>query len=159
MPHRSAPLVGLFCVLGLLILLGACRTDGPDTTTPSAETDTTMADSAMTDTTTDLKNPQPGPAPGTARVRADIAECDATTDPVHCTVEVTEVLGYGSTTPSLNTGPHTVAVAASLLRKRDASALTALGPRTIVLRHAGDQPTLGEQSDHSRPEWTLQSIE
>ncbi|MFB6271819.1 MAG: hypothetical protein ABEL51_02885 [Salinibacter sp.] len=160
MPRLSAPLVGRVLALGLLCaLLGACGTDGPETTTSQQNEDTAAAsaDSATADADT-LSGPQT-PPPGTARIRATIATCDAAADPVRCEVRVEEVLGYGSATPPLSTGTHTVAVASSLLTARDATTLATLGPRTFVVQHAGDRPNLGEHADDTRPEWTIQSIE
>ena len=148
----------------LCLLLGACRTEGPDTTTPEAAgDDPTMA--AANDTSTAPSDSMPGhepppPAPGTARVRAEITSCDAAAEPVRCQVRVKEVVGHGSATPPLSTGDQTVGVASSLLDDRDAAALDTLGPRTFVVRHAGDRPEFGDRSeDEKPPAWTIQSIE
>ncbi|PSQ73164.1 MAG: hypothetical protein BRD34_02790, partial [Bacteroidetes bacterium QH_6_64_77] len=94
----------------------------------------------------------------TARLRAEIVECDASAEPVRCQVRVITVLAYGSSTPPINSGEHAVRLASSLLDERGVSALEASGPRTVVARHAGDQPDLGQQSGDERPEWTIQSI-
>lgn len=166
MPHLRSALVGSTCVLSLLcLLLGACRTEGPDTTTSEAVgDDTTMA--AANDTSTAPSDSMPGheppppPAPGTARVRAEITSCDAAAEPVRCQVRIEEVVGYGSATPPLSTGEQTVGVASSLLDDRDAAALDTLGTRTFVVRHAGDRPEFGDRSeDEKPPAWTIQSIE
>jgi hypothetical protein len=108
---------------------------------------------------TERSNPPPPPAPGTARVQAEIVACDAAAEPARCEVRVEEVLDYGPSTPPLSTGPQSLALASSLIDDRDGTALDTLGMRTLVLRHAGDQPALGPSSDEPRPEWTIQSIE
>ncbi|PSQ66681.1 MAG: hypothetical protein BRD32_02120 [Bacteroidetes bacterium QH_2_64_74] len=160
-------LAGSAGVLGLLLLLfGACRTDGPDTTTAgAADEDTAVAEASPSDTSTAMPDsadrpgpPPPAPAPGTARLRAEIIECDASAEPVRCQVRVITVLAYGSSTPPISSGEHAVRLASSLLDERGVSALEASGPRTVVARHAGDQPDLGQQSGNERPEWTIQSI-
>lgn len=168
MPLRPRlPLVGSACALVLcLALTGACRTEGPDTAaSDSEESDTTLAE-ASTDTSTTpadstdaIKNPPPAPAPGTARIRAEIVSCEADAQPVRCQIRVEEVLAYGSTTPSLRPGTYPARLAASLLNDRTVSDVEALGPRTLVVRHGGDQPDLGDPSDAERPTWTIQSIE
>lgn len=167
MPRLRSTLIGSACALGLLcLLLSACRTDGPDTTTSDAAgDDTTMAD-ASSDTSMASPDSMPGqeppppPAPGTARMRAKITSCDAAAEPVRCQVRIKEVLGYGSATPPLSAGERTVGVASSLLKDRDAATLDTLSTRTVVLRHAGDRPDFGDQpEDEKPPAWTIQSIE
>ncbi len=151
----------------LLLLLGACRTDGPDTTTAgAAEEDTTVADAAPGDTSTAAADsadrpdpPPPAPAPGTARLRVEIGACDATTEPVPCQIQVAEVLGYGSATPPLSTGERTMRLADALLADRDVTALEGSGPHTVVARHGGHRPDVGGASGEDRPAWTVQSIE
>lgn len=124
-----------------------------------------MAEASPGDTSTaasdstERANPPPAPAPGTARVRAEIVACDAAAEPVRCELRVEEVLGYGPSTPPLSTGPQSLALASSLVDTRGGTALDTLGTRTLVLRHAGDRPALGNTSDEDRPEWTIQSIE
>ena len=120
---------------------------------PPSDPSTAAPDSA------ERSNPPPPPAPGTARVRAEIVTCNAAAEPVRCEVRVEEVLGYGSATPSLGTGTRPVNLASSLLVDRDVAAFDTLGTRTLILRHAGDRPTLGTSSDEERPEWTIQTIE
>lgn len=153
-------------MLGLLgVLAGACRTNGPDAASDAADDDTTMTDMTSGDTSAtsdsvDRRNPPPAPAPGTARVRAEIVSCNAAAAPVRCQLRVDEVLDYGSATPTLSTGERTVGLTSSLLDDRDATALDTLGPRTFVVRHAGDSPNLGEKSGTEKsPEWTIRSIE
>ena len=166
MPRLRLILVRSTCALGVLcLLLGACRTDGPTTTTndPSGD-DTTKANAsgdtsiASPDSTPKPDPPPPAPAPGTAQIRAEITSCDTSATPNHCQVRVEEVLGYGSTTPPLSTGMHTVGLASSLLDTQDAAALDTLGLRTLIVRHAGKQPNLNEHSEAEPPEWTIQSI-
>ena len=161
-------LFGSICTLGLLcLLIGACRTDGPDTTADPASADTAVATVTSSDTPTTMSDsvdrpdpPPPGPAPGTAHVRAEVTSCDTASSPVRCQVRVDEVIGYGSATPPLSPGEQAMGLASSLLTDRDASALDTLGPRTFVLKHAGDRPDLGEQSaEEPSPEWTILSIE
>jgi hypothetical protein len=161
-------LFGSICTLGLLcLLIGACRTDGPDTTAEPASADTAVATVPSNDTSTAMSDsvdrpdpPPPGPAPGTAHVRAEITSCDAASSPVRCQVRVEEVLGYGSATPPLSPGERTVGLASSLLADRSVAALDTLGVRTFVLKHAGDRPDLGDQSaEEPSPEWTILSIE
>lgn len=168
MPYVPPTLLRRACLFGLLcLLLGACRTNGPDgTTSESAETDTSRAeapaDTSMppSDSAARLKNPPPAPAPGTARIRAEILSCDAADTPVHCRIRMEEVLDYGSSTPPLSTGERTVRLASSLLEDRDKETLKKLGPHTFVVRHVGDQPEFGgEASGENRPEWTIQSID
>jgi hypothetical protein len=163
---RSA-LVRSACLLGLLCLLvGACRTNNPDAASQAADEDTTVADAAPGDTSTAATDsvdrptpPPPAPAPGTARVRVEIVSCDGATEPVRCQVRVTKVLGYGSATPPLSTGERTMRLADALLADRDVTTLEGSGPHTVVARHAGDRPSVGEVAGEDRPEWTVQSIE
>jgi len=147
-------LIGSTCALGLLcLLLGACRTNGPDTTRTDAAGDTAVAqpDSSIAPT---------APPPGTAHVRAEIQSCTTETHPARCQIHVDEVLAYGSSTPPLSAGDHTVRLSPSVLNDRDAAALDGTGPRSILLRHAGDRPDLGgDDADENRPAWTLQSVE
>lgn len=168
MPTLRSVLVGTIGTFGLLcLLIGACRTNGPDTTADSTEADTAAAATAEDTSSTSPDSvdrpdpPSPAPAPGTARVRAETVSCDTATTPVHCRIRVDEVLEYGSATPPLNTGERTVALASSVLDGRDeTTAIDTLGRRTFVLQHVGDQPTIGDQSgDQEAPAWTLQSIE
>ncbi|MFB6278958.1 MAG: hypothetical protein ABEK75_05595 [Salinibacter sp.] len=165
MPRPRPMLIGSTCALGLLcLLLGACRTNGPDTTTsgpdttrPDATADTAAAPS---DASVDPTAPPPAPAPGTARVRAEIRSCTTEGQPARCRIRVDEVLAYGSSTPPLPTGDHTVRLSPSVLNDRDAATLDGTGPRPITLRHAGDRPDLGgDDADENRPAWTLQSME
>ena len=151
-------LIGSTCALGLLcLLLGACRTNGPDTTRPDAAGDTAVA---QPDSSIAPIAPPPAPAPGTARVRAAIRSCDTETHPARCQIRVDEVLAYGSSTPPLPAGDHTVRLSPSVLNDRDAAALDGTGPRSVLLRHAGDRPDLGgDDADENRPAWTLQSVE
>jgi hypothetical protein len=154
-------LIGSTCALGLLcLLLGACRTNGPDTTTSGP--DTTRPDAAS-DAAAAQPNPPSAPtapAPGTARVQAEIRSCNTEARPVRCQICVHEVLAYGSSTPPLPTGDRTVRLAPSVLNDRDAATLDGTSPQLIVLRHAGDRPDLGgDDADENRPAWTLQSVE
>lgn len=167
-PLSRPILFGSACTLGLLcLLLGGCRTDGPDTTTrEAAETDTTRTDAtddtavAPPDSSVGSTAPRPAPAPGTARVRAELRSCNTEAQPARCEIRVDEVLGYGSSTPPLSSGDHTVRMASSGLNDRDDAALDGPGLKTIILRHAGDQPDFGgDSSDEKRFAWTLQSIE
>ena len=168
MSRLNPVLFGSICALGLLcLLIGACRTDGPDTTADPAGADTAVANVTASDTSTAMSDsidrpdpPPPGPAPGTAHVRAEITSCDTASSPVRCQVRVDEVLGYGSATPPLSPGERTMGLASSLLADRSATALDTLGARTFVLKHAGDRPDLGNQSaEETSSEWTIQSIE
>lgn len=146
------------CALGVLCLTAeSCRNDASNATAAdSADADTTVAESDSTD----RQNPPPPPAPGTARVRAEIRSCNSDAEPVRCRVRVAEVLGYGSATPPLGTGEHTVRLASALLKNRTLKGLEALGPKTYVLRHAGPQPEIGDASEsETQPKWTIQSIE
>lgn len=168
MPCLRPPLLRTICTLGLLcLLIGACRTDGPETTaSETAGADTTRTettgDTAATpsDSSVDPTAPPPAPAPGTARVRVEIRTCDTDVQPAHCQIRVDEVLGYGSSTPPLSTGDHTVRLSPSVLDDGDTTALGETNPQTVVLRHAGDQPDFGgDDSNEEQPAWTLQSIE
>jgi hypothetical protein len=151
------------CVLGLVcLLLGACGTDGPETTAsqPADDTTTASVDSSTTiDDPTTKPETTPAPAPGTAQIRAAITTCDTTAAPVRCEMHVEEVLGYGSATPPLGTGDRSMALAPSLLDDRDIATIEALGPRTFVVRHAGDQPDFEKQPDDTKSAWTIQSLE
>jgi len=146
-------LIGSTCALGFLcLLLGACRTNGPDTTTsgpdttrPDAAADTAAAQS---DASIDPTAPPPAPAPGTARVQAEIRSCTPEAQPMRCQIRVDEVLAYGSSTLPLPAGDHTVRLSPSVLNDRDTATLDGTTPRLIVLRHAEE-----------RPAWTLQSVE
>jgi hypothetical protein len=93
-------------------------------------------------------------------VRVEIRTCDTDAQPPHCQIRVDEVLGYGSSTPPLSTGIHTVRLAPSVLNDKDVTALDRTTSQTVVLRHAGDQPDFGgDNSNGEHPAWTLQSIE
>jgi hypothetical protein len=154
MPRPRPLLIGSTCALGLLcLLLGACRTNGPDTTRSDAA-------AAPSDASVDPTAPPPAPAPGTARVRAEIRSCTTEARPARCRIRVDEVLAYGSSTPPLPAGDHTVRLSPSVLNDRDAATLDGTGHRSIVVRHAGDRPDFGgDDADENRPAWTLQSME
>jgi hypothetical protein len=157
MPPPRPTLIGSTCALGLLcLLLVACRTNGPDTTRSDAAADTAAAPS---DASVAPTAPPPAPAPGTARVRAEIQSCTPEAQPARCRIRVAEVLAYGSSTPPLPAGDHAVRLSPSVLNDRDATTLDGTGPRSILLRHAGDRPDFGGADDEERPAWTLQSME
>lgn len=154
-------LIGSTCALGLLcLLLGACRTNGPDTTTSGPDPTRTDAAGDTAAAQPDSSIAPTAPPPGTARVRAEIRSCNTETRPVHCQIRVDEVLAYGSSTPPLPAGNHTVRLSPSVRNDRDAATLDGTGPRSILLRHVGDRPTFGgDDADENRPAWTLQSVE
>lgn len=88
-------------VVGMMILLAACHApqeeeEAPNTTAAHTHADT--VDSLQRD------DVAPGPAPGTARARVTVQDCEQHTDDYQCQIEIREVIAYGSSTPVLEAG-------------------------------------------------------
>lgn len=166
-PQRSLS-AGLVVLLAISVVAGGCQggepTSGSEQTvsdTMTAETtdvDSTDRDTTAADSASRSGAIAPGPAPGTVRVRASVASCDTTRTPVHCQLQITEVLAYGSSTPVIGTGERTVRVSTALLSDRPVDELKG-NSYEYVLRHRGDQQAVREGEERTAPtEWGVRSI-
>lgn len=157
-------------LFGTICVVVGCRGSEPervpehpnaDTTTGKAAVDSSGQDTTSAEPDT-VKRPgpvPPGPAPGTARVRAVVTSCDTTGTVTHCQLRIDEVLAYGSATPPIGAGERTVRFSSGLLDDRTLADLTKES-RVYVLHHAGDRPVARDSAERESPiEWTARSVE
>ncbi len=85
-------------IVGLMLLVGACQASRQGEGPAVADADT--ASDAQRRSAV-----EPGPAPGTVRVRATVRACrqEAASD-YRCRLEIREVIAYGAATPVLDAG-------------------------------------------------------
>lgn len=134
-------------VVGLLLCVGACQA-----------TQQEKQDAADADTVSEgQRRPavDPGPAPGTARVRVTVRDCrlHAASD-YRCQIEVREVVAYGASTPVLDAGQDVeVRIPAEGMRSR-AERWPERGEMEMTLSHAR-QPA---PQDTPTPVWVLEVV-
>lgn len=137
-------------VLGLMLLLGACQGPAQENVQGAADADT-VSDAEQRPAV------DPGPAPGTARVRATVQDCqphDATG--YRCRIDIREVIAYGSATPVLEIGEDVnVRVAEDVVDAQEDGERWREGAEVEVTLLHEEQPTAEETSGAT---WRLDTV-
>lgn len=98
-------------------------------------------------------------SPGTVRVQAGVESCSTEAVPPTCRLDVTKVLGYGMSTPTIST-PTAINVKTPRSEETTGESKRPVRPGrqlTLVLRHE-QSIDLGEDSG-ARPSWQIVEVE